>query len=217
MASIFDLFKQIGSQNAPAAAAGPVSFLIAGLGNPGPRYEHTRHNMGFLALDRIADKTGVRVNAARFHALCADCVIEGVRVLLMKPQTLMNASGTAVREAAAFYHLPPENIIVISDDISLAPGQMRVRRRGSCGGHNGLRNIIDQLGSDAFPRVRIGVGQKPPDWDLADWVLAPLPAADRDAALACAEDAFPACSLILTGHIDDAMSRFNKRAGSADS
>ena len=170
MADIFDLFKQISkTESAPSA---PITHLIVGLGNPGDKYKSTRHNAGFLMLDALANSLGVVINRSRFHALCAEATIASHRVLLMKPQTMMNASGLAVQEAAAFYKIAPENIIVISDDITQAPGRMRLRKKGSAGGQKGLNDIIVCLGTDAFPRLRMGVGEKPhPDYDLAAWVL----------------------------------------------
>jgi PTH1 family peptidyl-tRNA hydrolase len=170
MADIFDLFKQISKkEEAPKA---PITHMIVGLGNPGDKYKLTRHNAGFLTIDHIAQKCGVTVNRAKFHALCGEAVIGSTSVLLLKPQTMMNASGAAVQEAAAFYKITPDHILVISDDIAQAPGKMRLRRKGSAGGQKGLRDIITCLGTDAIPRLRMGVGEKPhPDYDLADWVL----------------------------------------------
>ncbi len=209
MSSIFDLFKQIESK---PAGAGPVSFLLAGLGNPGAEYAFTRHNAGFLAVDYIAQKTGVRPDRIRFRALCAELTLAGRRGLLLKPQTYMNNSGEAIREAAAFYKLSPENVLVICDDISLAPGQMRVRAKGSDGGQKGLRSIISCLGSDAFPRIRLGVGAKPhPDYDLADWVLSSFTEAERPLLYARLEDTLPCAEAILSGDIEGAMARFNGR------
>ena len=151
---------------------GGVSWLIVFLGNPGPRYEFTRHNAGFMAAEAMAKEKNLSINKLRFKALTAACTIGGQSVLLMKPQTFMNLSGEAVRQAAAFYKIAPEHIIVVSDEISLPIGKLRIRTKGSAGGHNGLKNIIAQLGTEAFPRIKIGVGAKPhPDYDLADWVL----------------------------------------------
>ena len=170
MADIFDLFKQIAKKE--AAPSEPISWLIVGLGNPGDKYKSTRHNAGFLMIDRLAETLGVQINRARFHALCAEATIQGHRVLLMKPQTFMNASGLAVQEAASFYKIAPDHILVISDDITQPVGRMRLRKKGSAGGQKGLNDIIVCLGSDAFPRLRMGVGEKPhPDYDLAAWVL----------------------------------------------
>ena len=155
MADIFDLFKQISKPQTPA---GNISFLLVGLGNPGPEYTFTRHNSGFLAIDYISQKLGFKVDRSRFKALCGEVVIAGRRGLVMKPQTFMNASGDAVKEAADFYKIDPEHIIVISDDIYLAPGRVRVRKSGSHGGQKGLKSITEQLASENFPRIRIGVG-----------------------------------------------------------
>ncbi|MEF2910510.1 MAG: aminoacyl-tRNA hydrolase [Oscillospiraceae bacterium] len=147
-------------------------WLIAGLGNPGPEYEKTRHNTGFMSLDLLAARLQVKVSKERFKALTAQADFDGQRLLLMKPQTYMNASGIAIEAAAHFYKIPPERVLVLFDDISLPVGKLRIRKNGSAGGHNGLKSIISCLGSDQFPRVKIGVGAKPhPDYDLADWVL----------------------------------------------
>lgn len=170
MSDIFDLFRKI--ETAPAVPSGPPAFLLVGLGNPGAEYLNTRHNAGFSALDHIAAKHGVRIDRGRFRALTGEGMLAGQKVLFLKPQTYMNLSGEAVREAAAFYRIAPPQICVLSDDIHLDVGRLRVREKGSDGGHNGLKNILEQLGSDAFARVRIGVGEKPhPQMDLADWVL----------------------------------------------
>ena len=170
MTDIFDLFKKISKDNdAPTA---PITHLIVGLGNPGDKYKMTRHNAGFLTIDHIAEHCSVRIDRAKFHALCQEATIGDKRVLLIKPQTLMNNSGLAVQEAAMFHKIAPENILVISDDIAQDVGKMRLRRKGSAGGQKGLNDIITCMGTDAFPRLRIGVGAKPhPDFDLADWVL----------------------------------------------
>ena len=180
MADIFDLFKKI--ETSSASASGNVAWLIVGLGNPGAEYVRTRHNVGFAAIDALAASLGVKIDRAKYNALITEAVIDGVRVILMKPQTYMNASGKAVAQAANFYKVAPDHILVYSDDISLAPGRLRVRKNGSAGGHNGLKSIIECIGSQEFPRIKIGVGQKPtPEYDLADWVLGKLPAADGDA------------------------------------
>lgn len=173
MADIFELFRKIGEKD--KVPGGPVTHLIVGLGNPGEKYTFTRHNTGFLAIDYMAQRLGVQVKTLKFRAMIGEATLGGHRVLLMKPQTMMNASGEAVRPACDFYHIPPENVIVLSDDISLDVGRMRVREKGSAGGHNGLKSIIAHLDSENFPRVRLGVGQKPsPEYDLADWVLSPF-------------------------------------------
>ena len=190
--------------------SGPVSFIIAGLGNPGPKYEHTRHNAGFMAVDALADKLGAKIGRLRFQALCGEAMIDGIRILLMKPTTFMNNSGEAIIQAARFYKIPPEHILIFSDDISLEPGRLRVRAKGSAGGHNGLKSIMAHLGSENFPRIKIGVGQKPDtDYDLADWVLGRL--GEKDSLLlkeACTHAA-EAASIIVSGKIDQAMNLYN--------
>ena len=209
MANIFDLFKKIEKgENTPV---GPVTHLIVGLGNPGAEYALTRHNAGFLALDRFAERLGARIDRARFRALVGEASFAGHHVLLLKPQTFMNLSGEAVQEALAFYKIPPENLIVLCDDISFDAGVVRIRRRGSHGGHNGLRNIAAMIGSEEYPRIKLGVGKKPrPDYDLVDWVLGKMPPADCEALAARAEDADAAVALILQGKIDEAMNKYSK-------
>ena len=171
MADIFDLFAKISKENTAKAKA-PIEWLLVGLGNPGRDYVNTRHNAGFMAIDRVAKKKSTSPDRSRFKALTAECEIAGKGVLLMLPQTYMNLSGEAVREAAQFYKIAPEHILVISDDINLDVGRMRLRTNGSDGGQKGLRSIIQLMGVDNFPRLRIGVGKKPhPDMELADWVL----------------------------------------------
>ena len=208
MADIFELFKKIGSGNSHASI--PVTHLVVGLGNPGREYVATRHNVGFDAVSALAEKLGVRLDRAKHSALTAEATVGGVRALLMLPQTYMNSSGEAVADAARFYKIPPENILVFCDDISFVPGRIRIRRSGSHGGHNGLKSIIACLGSDAFPRVKIGVGQKPEGWDLVDWVLGRLPDADTNAVRDRHPDMIDAAKLILAGKIDDAMMRYSK-------
>lgn len=205
---IFDLFKKI---EKPSQAAGaPISHILVGLGNPGNEYLTTRHNAGFMTLEYIAQKYGAKIDRARFKALTGECTIGAKRVLLMKPQTYMNASGEAVVEAAQFYKLDMDKIIVICDDINLAPGRIRVRKKGSDGGQRGLRSIITLSGTDAFPRIRMGVGAKPhPDYDLADWVLGQIPKEDQEvffAAMGRVADALPT---ILDGNFDKAMNLLN--------
>ena len=207
MSNIFDLFKKIEKK----ADTTPVSFIIAGLGNPGAQYEKTRHNVGFVAIDYIADKLGVRIDRAKFHSLTAEAKIDEVRVLLMKPETFMNNSGVAIGEAASFYKIPPERVLVLHDEVSFDPGMLRIRRKGSAGGHNGLKSIIAHLSSEDFPRVKIGVGKKPtPEYDLADWVLGKLPKADSELIDSKRESIFDAARLIAVGKIDDAMQRYSK-------
>lgn len=189
---------------------GPIEFLIVGLGNPGKNYEFTRHNAGFLTLDHIASELDTEIKMLKNNALVADVVIDGHRCLLVKPQTFMNNSGTAVRDIANFYKISPEKIIVIFDDISLPCGKLRIRRKGSDGGHNGIKSIIYHLNSDQFPRIKIGVGAKPnPEYDLADWVLSKFGKDDMEqlkAAITKATDVLP---FMLNGDIDKAMNKAN--------
>ena len=207
MANIFDLFKKIEKTESQE----PISFIVAGLGNPGKEYEKTRHNAGFLSIDYIAGKLGVSINRAKFHALVGEGEIAGKRVLFMKPETYMNNSGVAIAEAAAFYKIPAQNVIVLHDEISFDPGLFRIRRKGSAGDHNGLKSIIAHLGSQDFPRVKIGVGQKPtPEYDLADWVLGKMPAADCEKITEKFGDIHTSVELIVSGKIDEAMNRFSK-------
>ena len=207
MANIFDLFKKIEKTESQA----PVSYIVAGLGNPGREYEKTRHNAGFLAIDYIASKMGTSINRAKYHALVGEGEIAGKRVLLMKPQTYMNNSGVAIAEAASFYKIPAENIIVLHDEISFEPGLMRIRRKGSAGGHNGLKSIIAHVGSQDFPRVKIGVGQKPtPEYDLADWVLGKMPSQDAEKMAERFADIYASVEYVVSGKIDEAMNKFSK-------
>lgn len=190
--------------------SGPPEFIIVGLGNPGKQYELTRHNAGFLFADLLADKNGVKINKIQFKAVTASLTLGGVKCLLMKPQTFMNNSGEAVRQAASFYKIPPERILVVFDDISLPCGRLRIRRKGSDGGHNGIKSIIYHLNSDAFPRVKLGVGEKPhPDYDLADWVLSQFKKDELALLREAAEKTCSAAELIVAGDIDKAMSNFN--------
>lgn len=185
-------------------------YIIAGLGNPGAKYEMTRHNAGFLAIDMLAMKQNKEIKRLKFHALTCDAEIEGKKCLLMKPQTFMNNSGEAIGEAAKFYKIPTQNIIVLSDDISLDVGKIRIRRKGSAGGHNGLKSIIAHLGSEDFPRVKIGVGKKPNAYmDLADWVLGRFPKELEPQLKEALENADGAISLIVQDKFDRAMNLYN--------
>ena len=194
-------------------ATGPVDFLIVGLGNPGKKYEYTRHNAGFLSIDKLADTLGVKIDRAKYHSLTAAATLDdGTKVMLMKPQTMMNASGAAVQEAAMFYKLAPEQIVVISDDINLDVGKLRIRPSGSAGGQNGLKDIIACLGSDKFARVRVGVGMKPhPDYDLAAWVLSRFTDADKKVMEQAFADAADAAAWIAKGDITKAMNLYSKK------
>ena len=203
MADIFDLFRQIRRESAEQL---PLTHLLVGLGNPGDKYKLTRHNAGFLTIDSLAESCGARMDRLRFHALCGEAVVGGQRVLLMKPQTLMNASGTAVLEAANFYKIAPDHILVLSDDIAQAPGKMRLRARGSAGGQKGLNDIIVRMGTDAIPRLRMGVGAKPhPDFDLADWVLSNFSAEELALLRGTFSTARAGIEKVLSGDFDAAM------------
>ena len=191
-------------------SSGSFSWLVVFLGNPGPRYECTMHNAGFMAGDALAKKLGVNISRLRFKALTAECEINGERVLLMKPQTFMNLSGEAVGEAARFYKIPPEHVLVVSDEVSLPLGKLRVRQKGSAGGHNGLKSIIAALGSDGFPRVRIGVGAPPhPEYDMADWVLSVFRNQDLEDMQSVAQRAAEAVITYISDGPERAMNRFN--------
>lgn len=185
-------------------------FIIAGLGNPGAKYGMTRHNAGFLAVDLFAIKEGVSIKKLKFHSLVCDVKIGGKKCLLMKPQTFMNNSGDAIGEAARLYGIPPEKVIIISDDISLDVGKIRIKRKGSAGGHNGLKSIIAQLGTENFPRIKIGVGKKPSaDYDLVDWVLGRFPKALEADLKTALENTAAAIPLMVGGETDKAMNLFN--------
>lgn len=185
-------------------------YLIVGLGNPGAKYETTRHNAGFLCITKLEDELGFKAKKLKFHSLIGDTKIGNKKVLVMKPQTMMNNSGVAVSECAKFYKIPIENIIVIFDDISLEPGKLRIKRKGSAGGHNGIKSIIAHLGSENFPRIKLGVGKKPhPDYDLADWVLGNLPKNDIPLVRNAISEACEALEYIVKGDIDGAMSKYN--------
>lgn len=192
-------------------STGGVSWLMVGLGNPGRQYEQTRHNVGFLTLDEIAQRKNIPIQRLKYRALTATTTLGGQSVLLMKPTTYMNLSGEAVGEAARFYKIPPERVLVIADDVSLAPGRLRLRRKGSAGGHNGLKSLISQLQSEAFPRIKIGVGQKPhPDYDMADWVLGKFDSKDQPLIRQAVSDAADAAELLLSQGIEAAMERYNQ-------
>ncbi|MBE6718913.1 MAG: aminoacyl-tRNA hydrolase [Ruminococcaceae bacterium] len=208
MSNIFDLFKQIEKKN--DVQTGNISYLIVGLGNPGDKYAKTRHNVGFMTLDYIAQKLNIKINKSKFKALVCDTELNGKRVLFMKPQTFMNNSGEAVREAVDFYKIPIENVIIIYDDISLQPGKMRIRLKGSDGGHNGIKSIIYHLNSNEFPRIKIGVGAKPnPEYDLADWVLGNIPEDEQEVMLNCIGNAYESVKLMVEGNSNKAMEKYN--------
>ena len=187
-----------------------VMYIIAGLGNPTREYEKTRHNVGFEVIDVLADRLGTTVDEKKFKGCYGRGIIGGQKVLLLKPQTFMNLSGQAVTEAMRFYKLPAEKVIVIFDDISLEPGKLRIRRKGSDGGHNGIKNIIYLSGKDTFPRIKMGVGKKPrPDYNLADWVLSRFTQQEQQAMEEAAKRAAQAAELMVQGKIDQAMNQFN--------
>lgn len=194
------------------ASSGGVSWLVVFLGNPGPKYENTRHNAGFMAADAMAEKQNVRIDRSRFKALTATCRIGDEQVMLMKPQTFMNLSGEAVREAVNFYKIPADHVIVVSDEIALSIGKLRIRKKGSAGGHNGLKNIIANLGTDQFPRLRLGVGAPPhPEFEMADWVLSVFRGQDLENMKAAAEKAADAVECYIREGGDRAMNKFNTK------
>ena len=201
------LFEKWKTNRSPSGAP---EFLIVGLGNPGPKYEFTRHNAGFLCMDLLAQQLGVKIDRIKFKSVVADVAIEGSRCILVKPQTFMNNSGEAVRDAANFYKIPPEHIIILFDDISLPPGKLRIRRKGSDGGHNGIKSILYLLGSDQFPRIKLGVGAKPrPDYDLADWVLSTFQKDELSRMKEAMEKACEAVPLLVREETDRAMNLYN--------
>ena len=189
-------------------------FLIAGLGNPDKKYEKTRHNIGFDTVDALAEKYNISITEKKHKALCGSGVIEGVKVILAKPQTYMNLSGESIAEIVNFYKLDPESeMLIIFDDISLAPGNIRVRKKGSAGGHNGIKNIIQERGTQKFVRIKVGVGAKPQGWDLADYVLGRFGSEDRKLVDEAQDRACKAVELILSDGPDAAMNEFNKKPG----
>jgi PTH1 family peptidyl-tRNA hydrolase len=210
MANIFDLFKQISTGS--DTGSGAVEYILVGLGNPGKEYERTRHNAGFMAMDYISGRCGARIDRAKFSALVGETTINGKRVLLMKPQTFMNSSGEAVAAAAKFYKIAPENIIVISDDVSLDIGRVRVRRKGSHGGQKGLKSIQECLGTEDYQRIKIGVGAKPhPDYDMAAWVLSTFEPKDIEAISENYPRIYDGLCKMLEGDTEEAMQICNKK------
>lgn len=206
--SIFDVFDRI-SSNSPAGR-GKIEYVIAGLGNPGMEYEGTRHNAGFFTVDMLAAQYGEEIRRLQFKGKTAEVNLDGVRCLLLKPTTYMNNSGESIVQALEFYKLDTDRLIVIFDDISLEPGRLRIRTKGSHGGHNGIKSIIELTGSDQFPRVKMGVGKKPhPDYDLAKWVLGKFRGEDADKLRSAAENACEAVKLMVNGKVNEAMNKFN--------
>ncbi len=206
--SIFDVFDRI-SQNSPSQT-GKIEYVIAGLGNVGMEYDNTRHNAGFGVLDLLASRFGTEINRLRFKGKTAEVNIDGVRCLLLKPTTYMNNSGESVVQALDFYKIDVTKLIVVCDDISLDCGKIRIRRKGSHGGHNGLRSIIDWIGRDDFQCIKTCVGKKPhPDYDLAKWVLGKFNKEDTEKMKISAENACEAIKLMVQGKIDEAMNKYN--------
>lgn len=207
--SIADIFKKLESERTHAPQ-GAVEYIICGLGNPGTQYEGTRHNIGFMTIDTLCDKYKLDCKKLRFKSLTCDAMISGKRCLIMKPTTFMNNSGEAVTEAMSFYKIPPERTIIVFDDISLEPGKLRIRRKGSDGGHNGIKSIIYLSGSDMFPRIKMGVGAKPhPDYNLADWVLGHFRKEQAEALETAMDNAVSSIELMVGGKMNEAMNKFN--------
>jgi len=187
-------------------------FVVVGLGNPGKKYENTRHNAGFIMIDALADKYGIKITEKKHKALCGTGVIEGVKVLLVKPETYMNLSGESVGEIMNFYKLDPEeDMLVIYDDISLAPGNIRIRKKGSAGGHNGIKSLIAHTGTQNFMRIKVGVGEKPKDWDLADYVLGHFSEEDKKELDDIKKNVLEAAVLMMQGDVDKAMNDYNAK------
>ena len=211
---MFDIFAQLDKlRKKPVGEApvGQVEYLVVGLGNPGAKYESTRHNAGFMAVSCAAEKLHIKLDKLRFKSLTGEAMVAGKRVVFLKPQTFMNLSGEAVRDVAQFYKVPPEHIIIVFDDISLDVGSVRIRRGGSSGGHNGMKNIIYLSGKDGYPRIKIGVGKKPnPEYDLAAWVTSRLTEKDIEKLSPVFENALDMITKIISGDIEGAMNEYNR-------
>lgn len=206
---IMDIFAKLEAERGTSAGGKP-EWLIAGLGNPGMVYENTRHNAGFMALDTLAEQEHVQINRMKFKGYCTDLTLSDKRCLLLKPQTYMNNSGEAVVQAMQFYKIDISHVIVLFDDISLAPGKLRIRRKGSAGGHNGIKSIIELTGSENFARIKLGVGAKPnPNMNLADWVLSKFTEQEREAMQKSCANACECLKLMVNGQTDKAMSDYN--------
>ena len=203
-----ELFDKIKSSS---SSRGNIEYIIVGLGNPGPKYANTRHNVGFWAIDKLATDLGVDIKKFEFKSLCSETVIADKRVLLVKPQTFMNLSGEAIYAVANRYKFAMDRIIIIYDDISLPPGKMRIRTKGSAGGHNGIKSIIEQADTDEFPRIKIGVGQKPhKDYDLADWVLSTMPENEHKQVNEIIANVIKSVELIVDGKIEEAINKYSR-------
>jgi len=191
-------------------SSGGVGWLLVCLGNPGKQYENTRHNIGFMTADEIERRSGVKINKLRYRALTGEVRLGGERVLVMKPQTYMNLSGEAVKLAGAFYKIPPDHVIVISDDVSLPLGKLRIRANGSAGGHNGLKNIIQHLGTDAFPRIKVGVGApEHPEHEMVDWVIGNFTPAEKKVVAEAVGRAADAVECLIEKGVSEAQNKFN--------
>jgi len=206
--SIFDVFDRISANS--QSGRGKIEYVIAGLGNPGLEYENTRHNAGFIVLDTLAKQCGAEINRMQFKGKTADVMVGDKRCLLLKPTTYMNNSGESIVQALEFYKLDVSSLIVVCDDISLDAGKLRIRRKGSHGGHNGLRSICDLTGSDSYERIKMGVGKKPhPDYDLAKWVLGKFSKEELEKLTTAAENACECIKLMVQGKTDQAMNKHN--------
>lgn len=210
MANIFDIFKSIENERNTNENA-PVSFIVACLGNPGKEYEHTRHNAGFMCAERISEKYSVKIDRVKFNALCGEVYFGKTRALIIKPQTYMNLSGEAVRAAVDFYKLDPKTqLLVVYDDIYLDVGKLRIRAKGSAGGHNGIKSINFQLGTEEYARIRLGVGKPPVGYDMPSWVLGKLPESDKEAFSEALCRAVEAVDMIARGELSAAMNKYSK-------
>jgi len=211
MSDIFEILRSLNLSNDSGNSGQTITHIIVGLGNPGEKYMYNRHNVGFMCIDYLMQKYNFKVNKLKFRAMCGEAVIADKRVLVMKPQTYMNDSGSAIHEAAEYYKIPGENIIVLYDDMSLEVGRMRVRLKGSAGGHNGIKSVIRELGSDVFPRIKYGVGTPPEGEEIINWVLGDLSKADRELLFADFEKTPEALELLLRGENDKAMGAVNAK------
>lgn len=208
---MIDIFKKLsGLRQGKEALTGPVEYIVVGLGNPDRELSNTRHNIGFMAVDYIAKQLDAKLKNLKFKSVCAQVVFARKKVLLLKPQTYMNCSGIAVKQAMDFYKIPPERVIIIFDDTSLDVGKLRIKRKGSHGGHNGIKHIIYLAGEDTFPRIKVGIGKKPdPRWDLKDWVLSSFKPGEEETLSKTMEKVFKASELMVSGRIEEAMNKYN--------